>query len=38
MAEGMTPITHNPDSKMSKAYGEWADGNWGMILTGKCDI
>jgi len=35
MAEGMAPKTHNPDQNLLKAYGEWADGNWGMILTGK---
>jgi 2,4-dienoyl-CoA reductase-like NADH-dependent reductase (Old Yellow Enzyme family) len=30
----MSPPSHLPDQKFPKAYGEWADGGWGMILTG----
>ena len=31
----MATKTHNPDEKLTKAYGEWADGGWGMIITGE---
>lgn len=34
MAEAMSPITHDPEEKFHIAYGEWAEGGWGMILTG----
>jgi 2,4-dienoyl-CoA reductase-like NADH-dependent reductase (Old Yellow Enzyme family) len=33
MAENMSK-SHDPDEKFSKAYGQWADGGWGMVLTG----
>jgi 2,4-dienoyl-CoA reductase-like NADH-dependent reductase (Old Yellow Enzyme family) len=33
MAEVMS-ASHNPGKQLIKAYGEWADGGWGMILTG----
>jgi hypothetical protein len=36
MAEDLSS-THSPDRKVLSAYGEWADGNWGLILTGKRD-
>lgn len=29
----MSP-SHNPDAKFPKAYGEWADGDWGLVITG----
>ncbi|MCJ1412951.1 hypothetical protein MMC19_007052 [Ptychographa xylographoides] len=38
MAEGMATKTHNPDEKLTKAYGEWADGGWGMIITGNVQV
>jgi 2,4-dienoyl-CoA reductase-like NADH-dependent reductase (Old Yellow Enzyme family) len=36
MAESMAPASdnHTPNQKFSSAYGKWADGGWGMILTG----
>lgn len=33
MAEDMSP-SRVPDESFSKAYGTWADGGWGMVLTG----
>lgn len=33
MAEAMSP-SHNPDEKFQKLYGEWADGGWGLLITG----
>lgn len=33
MAEAMSR-SHNPDEKLPKAYGEWADGDWGLVITG----
>lgn len=33
MAEAMS-TTHVPDEQFLKAYGTWADGGWGMIMTG----
>ena len=33
MAEAMSP-SHNPDEKFPKVYGEWADGGWGLVMTG----
>ncbi|KAB8293091.1 hypothetical protein EYC80_007450 [Monilinia laxa] len=37
MAEAMS-ATHVPDEKFLKAYGNWADGGWGMILTGNVQV
>ncbi|KAL2066334.1 hypothetical protein VTL71DRAFT_2405 [Oculimacula yallundae] len=34
MAEVMAK-DHNPGEGFSKAYGEWADGGWGMVITGN---
>lgn len=35
MAESMAPApTHEPNSKMLLAYKGWAEGGWGMLLTG----
>jgi 2,4-dienoyl-CoA reductase-like NADH-dependent reductase (Old Yellow Enzyme family) len=35
MAESMAPApTHDPNGKMLLAYKEWAQGGWGMLLTG----
>ncbi|KAA8566426.1 hypothetical protein EYC84_008991 [Monilinia fructicola] len=34
MAEAMS-TTHVPDERFLKAYGNWADGGWGMMLTGN---
>jgi 2,4-dienoyl-CoA reductase-like NADH-dependent reductase (Old Yellow Enzyme family) len=34
MAESMAP-NNDPNDKFMKLYGEWADGGWGMILTGE---
>ena len=37
MAEAMAP-SHNPDEKFMKAYGRWADGGWGLIMTGNVQV
>src|ERR1700749_2907646 len=37
MAESMS-AHHNPDEKFLSAYENWADGAWGMILTGQREI
>jgi 2,4-dienoyl-CoA reductase-like NADH-dependent reductase (Old Yellow Enzyme family) len=34
MAEGMSDSTHIPDKKFMQAYSQWADGGWGLIMTG----
>jgi len=36
MAENMAPAAanHTPNGKFSNVYGQWADGGWGMLLTG----
>jgi len=34
MAESMAP-SHIPNEKFPKVYGEWADGGWGLVMTGK---
>lgn len=34
MAEGISS-THNPDEQFPPVYGQWADGGWGMVMTGK---
>jgi 2,4-dienoyl-CoA reductase-like NADH-dependent reductase (Old Yellow Enzyme family) len=33
MAEAMAS-THMPDDKFVNCYGKWAEGGWGMVLTG----
>jgi 2,4-dienoyl-CoA reductase-like NADH-dependent reductase (Old Yellow Enzyme family) len=39
MAESMAPApTHEPNDKMLVAYKEWAEGGWGMLLTGNYTI
>jgi len=35
MAESMATKTHSPDEKYNRVYGKWADGGWGLILTGN---
>lgn len=36
MAENMAQAPdHQPNQKFLTPYGKWADGNWGMILTGE---
>jgi len=37
MAEVMAP-DHNPSKGFSSAYGEWADGGWGMVITGNVQV
>jgi 2,4-dienoyl-CoA reductase-like NADH-dependent reductase (Old Yellow Enzyme family) len=37
MAEAMAP-SHIPDEKFLKAYGEWQDGGWGLIMTGNVQV
>ncbi|KAG4430479.1 hypothetical protein IFR05_014041 [Cadophora sp. M221] len=37
MAEIMSP-DHNPSSDIASAYGEWADGGWGMVITGNVQV
>ncbi|OBT88282.1 hypothetical protein VE02_02747 [Pseudogymnoascus sp. 03VT05] len=34
MAENLAP-THIPNDELIKAYEEWSDGDWGMVLTGN---
>ncbi|KAH8597181.1 NADH:flavin oxidoreductase/NADH oxidase-like protein [Bisporella sp. PMI_857] len=34
LAEQMSP-SHNPGEEFPKAYGEWADGGWGLVITGN---
>ncbi|TVY38610.1 NADH-dependent flavin oxidoreductase [Lachnellula subtilissima] len=38
MAEAMAPASHVPDEKFHIAYGEWAKGGWGIILTGNVQV
>lgn len=33
--EQMADKDQLPDAKLIQAYGTWADGGWGLILTGK---
>lgn len=37
MAEDLSP-SHNPDHTFVNAYTDWADGGWGIILTGNVMI
>lgn len=37
MAESMSP-SHIPDKRHARAYEDWADGGWGLILTGNVQI
>ncbi|RFU28928.1 hypothetical protein B7463_g7425, partial [Scytalidium lignicola] len=37
MAENMAP-QHYPEENFVKAYGTWADGGWGMIMTGNVEV
>ncbi|KAM3081220.1 hypothetical protein ACMFMF_003134 [Clarireedia jacksonii] len=37
MAEAMAP-DHKVDEKFLKAYGQWADGGWGMVITGNVQV
>jgi 2,4-dienoyl-CoA reductase-like NADH-dependent reductase (Old Yellow Enzyme family) len=37
MAEMMAP-NHDPNERFLKAYSEWADGGWGLIMTGTLNI
>ena len=34
MAEGLADSVHMPDENAVMAYGNWADGGWGLIITG----
>jgi 2,4-dienoyl-CoA reductase-like NADH-dependent reductase (Old Yellow Enzyme family) len=34
MAEGLAP-NQNPDAALLKAYQEWSEGQWGMLMTGN---
>ncbi|TVY16607.1 NADH-dependent flavin oxidoreductase nadA [Lachnellula arida] len=39
MAENLAPgPDHKPNQKSVSAYGQWADGGWGMILTGNVQV
>ena len=33
--EQMADKDQLPDEKLNHAYGQWADGGWGLLLTGK---
>lgn len=35
MAEGMADSGHLPDRHAIRAYSEWADGGWALIITGE---
>ena len=37
MAESMAP-SHIPDEGFLKSYGQWADGDWGLIMTGNVQV
>jgi hypothetical protein len=34
MAESLSP-GHVPDRKHVRAYEDWADGGWGLVVTGE---
>jgi 2,4-dienoyl-CoA reductase-like NADH-dependent reductase (Old Yellow Enzyme family) len=34
MAEQMADSAHMPDEHAIRAYSNWADGGWGLIITG----
>lgn len=34
MAEGLAEGSHLPGPRISRVYGEWANGGWGALLTG----
>lgn len=34
MAENIA-VDHIPNDELIRAYGEWSDGDWGMVMTGK---
>ncbi|KAI1365680.1 NADH:flavin oxidoreductase/NADH oxidase [Xylaria arbuscula] len=38
MAENMADENNLPDKKFQVAYGKWAQGNWGMVLTGNVQV
>ncbi|KAH8697968.1 NADH:flavin oxidoreductase [Talaromyces proteolyticus] len=38
MAEDMADSSHLPHSKFLEAYGKWAKGGWGGILTGNIQV
>lgn len=35
MAEGLAGGKQLPDDRLEKVYAGWAEGEWGMVLTGK---
>lgn len=35
MAEGMADSAHMPDGNAIRAYSNWADGGWALIITGE---
>lgn len=37
MSENMS-ATQNPEDKHIKAYREWANGGWGMVMTGNVQV
>jgi hypothetical protein len=34
MTEGLANSAHLPDENAIRAYSNWADGGWGLIITG----
>ncbi|RYP13809.1 hypothetical protein DL767_010588 [Monosporascus sp. MG133] len=39
MAEGMAGVDHLPgDQRCREVYGEWANGGWGMVITGNMQV
>ena len=38
MTEQMADKDQLPDARLNHAYSTWADGGWGMVLTGKLNI
>ncbi|PYH56066.1 NADH:flavin oxidoreductase/NADH oxidase family protein [Aspergillus niger CBS 101883] len=38
MAEGLAEGSHLPGPRISRVYGEWANGGWGALLTGNVQV
>lgn len=38
MAENMAPKSNLPDETFKRVYGTWADGGWGLVMTGNVDV
>jgi len=38
MAEQLADSDHMPDEHAIRAYSNWADGGWGLIITGTTPV